>query len=71
MVAHQIPVFSGETMVSPGGIIVADIDAAPGVPRRVACDVLRRTAQVIRFVNIIKGWVDAGDSLSEIVKKGG
>ncbi len=71
VVAHQIPVFIGDAMVFPGDLIVADIDGALVVPRRIACDVLRRTEQVIGFEDDIKGWVDAGDSPSEIVKKCG
>jgi len=71
VVAHQIPVFIGETMVFPGDIIVADIHRALVVPRRIACAVLRRTEQVIGFETDIKRWVDAGNSPSEIVKKGG
>lgn len=51
--------------------MVADIDGALVVPRRIACDVLRRTEQVIGVEIDIKGWVDAGDSPSEIVAKGG
>lgn len=71
VVGHQIPVFIGDTMVFPGDIVVADIDGALVVPRRIACDVLLRTEQVIGFEHDIKGWVDAGDSPSEIVAKGG
>ena len=71
VVAHQTAVFIGETMVFPGDIIVADVDGALVVPRRIACDVLRRTEQVISFEDNIKVWVDAGDSPSEIVGKGG
>ena len=71
VVAYQTPVFIGETMVFPGDIIVADVDGGLVAPRRIACDVLRRTEQVIRFEDNIKVWVDAGDSPSEIVKKGG
>lgn len=71
MVAHQIPIFIGDTTVFPGDIVVADIDGALVVPRRIACDVLRRTEQVIGVEIDIKGWVDAGDSPSEIVAKGG
>ncbi|KNZ30656.1 MAG: hypothetical protein AD742_21590 [Methylibium sp. NZG] len=71
VVAHQVPVFIGETMVFPGDIVVADIDGAIVVPRRLACDVLRRTEQIVQFECDIKAWVDAGDSPTDIVGKGG
>ena len=71
VVGHRIPVLIGDTMVFPGDIVVADIDGALVVPRRIACDVLLRTEQVIGFETDIEGWVDAGDSPSEIVAKGG
>ena len=71
VVAHQTPVFIGTTIVFPGDIVVADTDGAIVVPRRIACDVLRRTEQIIHFEHDIKAWVDAGDSPSDIVKKGG
>lgn len=41
------------------------------MPRRLACDVLRRTEAIIAFEQQIKTWVDAGESPSEIVGKGG
>ena len=71
VVAHQTPVFIGETMVFPGDIVVADIDGGLVVPRRLACEVLRRTEQIVGFEHEIKAWVDAGDSPTDIVKKGG
>jgi 4-hydroxy-4-methyl-2-oxoglutarate aldolase len=71
VVAHQVPVFIGPTMVFPGDLVVADVDGAIVVPRRVACDVLRRTEAIIGFENQIKTWVDEGNSPTEIVKKGG
>ena len=71
VVGHRIPVLIGDTMVFPGDIVVADNDGALVVPRRIACDVLLRTEQVIGFETDIEGWVDAGDSPSEIVAKGG
>lgn len=71
VIAHQVPVFIGETMVFPGDVVIADIDGAIVVPRRVACDVLRRTEDVISFEQKIRNWVDEGNSPSEIVNKGG
>lgn len=71
VVAHQTPVFIGDAMVYPGDVVVADIDGCVVVPRQIACQVLRRTEQVIGFEGQIKGWGDAGDSPSQIVEKGG
>jgi 4-hydroxy-4-methyl-2-oxoglutarate aldolase len=71
VIAHQVPVFIGETMVFPGDVVIADIDGAIVVPRRIACDVLRRTEDIINFEHTIKTWVDEGNSPTEIVKKGG
>ena len=71
VVAHQVPVFIGQTMVKPGDIIVADIDGALVVPRDIACDVLRRTEKIIGLEDDIKLWVEQGQSPTEIVEKGG
>ena len=71
VVAHQVPVFIGQTQVYPGDVVVADVDGAIVVPRRLACDVLRRTEAIIGFERQIKTWVDEGNSPSEIVQKGG
>jgi 4-hydroxy-4-methyl-2-oxoglutarate aldolase len=71
IIAHQVPVFIGDTMVFPGDVVIADIDGAIIVPRAIACDVLRRTEEIIAFEHRIKTWVDDGDSPREIVKKGG
>ena len=41
------------------------------VPRPVACQVLRRTEQIIGFEAQIQSWADAVDSPNEIVRKAG
>jgi 4-hydroxy-4-methyl-2-oxoglutarate aldolase len=51
--------------------VVADVDGAIVVPRRLACDVLPRTEAIIGFEHQIKTWVDEGNSPTEIVDKGG
>jgi 4-hydroxy-4-methyl-2-oxoglutarate aldolase len=71
VVAHQVPISLGQTLVFPGDMVVADVDGAIVVPRRLACDVVRRTEAVMGFEDKIKSWVDAGNSPSEIVEKGG
>ena len=71
VVAHQTPVYIGQAMVYPGDVVVADIDGCIVVPRTIACQVLRRTEQIIGFEEQIQSWVDAGDSPNEIVRKGG
>ena len=71
IVAHQVPITLGGVHVFPGDVIVADIDGAIVVPRRIARTVLERTEAIMAFETDIKIWVDSGESPTSIVRKGG
>ncbi len=71
IVAHQVPVFIGSVLVKPGDILLADIDGALVVPRKIAVAVLQRAEQIENNEEEIKDWVDAGLSAAEIHDRGG
>lgn len=72
MITHyQIPIKIGKVTVRPGDIIFGDIDGVLCVPREIAYDVLVRAEQIEQNENEIFDWVRSGDSIQEIVDKGG
>ena len=68
---YQVPVKIGKVTVRPGDIIFGDIDGVLCVPREIAYDVLLRAEEIERNENEIFKWVRGGDSIQEIVDKGG
>lgn len=68
---YQIPVLLGDTLVRPGDVIFADIDGVLCVPRGIAYEVLMRAEEIQRNESKIFDWVKQGDSIKEIVDKGG
>ena len=52
-------------------LIFGDIDGVVCVPRDIAYDVLVRAEEIERNENEIFDWVRSGDSIQEIVDKGG
>lgn len=72
MITHyQIPIKVGKVTVRPGDIIFGDIDGVLCVPREIAYDVLIRAEQIEQNENEIFKWVRSGDTIQEIVAKGG
>ncbi|MDA3874282.1 MAG: RraA family protein [Kiritimatiellae bacterium] len=71
IVAHQVPIFVGKVLVKPGDILLADIDGALVIPRKIAVEVLKRAEQIENNEEEIKEWVDAGLSAAEIHDRGG
>ena len=72
MITHyQVPVKIGKVTVRPGDIIFGDIDGVLCIPREIACDVLLRAEGIERNEVDIFAWVRQGDSISEIIEKGG
>jgi regulator of RNase E activity RraA len=68
---YQVPVKIGKVTVRPGDIIFGDIDGVLCVPREIAYDVLVRAEEIeSNEVEIFK-WVRGGDTIQEIVDKGG
>ncbi len=68
---YQIPVRIGEVFVRPGDVIVADLDGAVCVPRELALEVLVRAEEIVGNEERIFGWVEDGQSIAEITRKGG
>lgn len=68
---YQVPVKIGKVTVRPGDIIFGDIDGVLCVPREIAYKVLLRAEQIESNENEIFKWVRGGDSIQEIVDKGG
>ena len=68
---YQVPVKIGKVTVRPGDIIFGDIDGVLCVPREIAYDVLRRAEGIERNEVDIFSWVRQGDTISQIIEKGG
>ena len=68
---YQVPVKIGKVTVRPGDIIFGDIDGVLCVPREIAYDVLIRAEEIEKNEDEIFDWVRSGDSIQEIVDKGG
>ncbi len=72
MITHyQVPVKIGKVTVRPGDIIFGDIDGVLCIPREIAHDVLLRAEGIERNEVDIFSWVRQGDTISEIIDKGG
>ena len=68
---YQVPVKIGKVTVRPGDIIFGDIDGVLCVPREIAYDVLIRAEEIEKNEDEIFNWVRSGDTIQEIVDKGG
>lgn len=68
---YQVPIKIGKVDIRPGDIIFADIDGVLCVPREIAVDVLLRAEEIKKNESTIFEWVAKGDSIEDIVDKGG
>ena len=68
---YQIPVKIGDVTVKPGDIVLGDIDGVLVVPRNIAYEVLVRAEEIKENEKKIYEWVKEGQTVDEIVKKGG
>jgi regulator of RNase E activity RraA len=68
---YQIPIKIGDVVIRPGDIVLGDIDGVLIVPRDIAYDVLIRAEEIKENEKKIYEWVKEGQSIEEIVKKGG
>lgn len=68
---YQIPVKIGKVTVRPGDVIFGDIDGVLCVPREIAYEVLLRAEQIRSNEDDIFSWVHSGETIQEIVDKGG
>jgi 4-hydroxy-4-methyl-2-oxoglutarate aldolase len=71
MTGYQVPITVGGVLIKPGDIIMADIDGAIVIPRKLAEPVLLRAEQIEKNEGEIKEWVDAGLTAAEIHDRGG
>jgi 4-hydroxy-4-methyl-2-oxoglutarate aldolase len=68
---YQVTLQIGSVTIKPGDVILGDIDGVLVVPREIAYDVLMRAEEIIENEKKIFGWVNAGETIQEISKKGG
>jgi len=68
---YEIPVKIGKVTVRPGDIIFGDIDGVLCIPREIAYDVLVRAEEIEKNENEIFKWVKSGETVEEIINKGG
>ncbi len=68
---YQMPLVIEGVIIKPGDLILADIDGALVVPRRLVEPVLERAETIERNEGEIKGWVDAGLSADDVHGRGG
>lgn len=68
---YQVPVAIEGVIIKPGDLILADIDGALVVPRKLVETVLERAEAIERNEGEIKQWVDSGISAEEIHERGG
>jgi regulator of RNase E activity RraA len=68
---YQVTLQIANVTIKPGDIVLGDIDGVLVVPREIAYDVLTRAEEIIENEKKIFGWVNSGQSIQEITKKGG
>ena len=68
---YQQPVQIGDVFVRPGDVILGDADGVVAVPRGIAVEVLERAEEIIANEKKIFSWVDKGETIEEISRKGG
>jgi regulator of RNase E activity RraA len=68
---YQVPIKVGNVTIKPGDVVFGDIDGVLVVPRDIAYDVLVRAEQIRRNEDGIFGWIREGQSIRQIVDKGG
>ena len=68
---YQVPIAIEGVIVKPGDLILADIDGALVVPRKLVETALERAETIEKNEGEIKGWVDAGLPAETIHERGG
>jgi len=68
---YQIPIKIGDVVIKPGDVVLGDVDGVLVVPRDIAYEVLIRAEEIKENEKKIFSWVKGGESIDEIVKKGG
>lgn len=68
---YQIPIKIGDVVIKPGDLVLGDLDGVIVVPRSIAEAVLARAEELHRSEQKIFEWVNNGDSVDAITKRGG
>ena len=68
---YQIPIKIGKCFIKPGDVVFGDIDGVVVIPRDIAYDVLLRAEEIVANEKKIFSWVENGESIDQITKKGG
>jgi regulator of RNase E activity RraA len=68
---YQTPIKIGNVTIKPGDVVMGDIDGVLIVPRNIAYDVLLRAEEIRENETKIFSWVRNGDSIRDIIAKGG
>jgi regulator of RNase E activity RraA len=71
LTGYQVPIVIEGVIIKPGDLILADIDGALVIPRKIVETVLERAETIERNEGEIKEWVDAGLSAEDIHDRGG
>ncbi len=72
LITHfQTPLEVGGVVVKPGDIVLGDVDGVLIVPRDIAYEVLIRAEEVKENEKKIFGWVNEGQTATDITEKGG
>ncbi len=68
---YQIPIQIGDALISPGDVILGDIDGVVVVPRDIAYEVLVRAEEIMANEIKIFSWVAEGRTVRQITDDGG
>lgn len=71
LTGYQVPIAIEGVIIKPGDLILADIDGALVVPRKLVETVLERAETIEKNEGEIKEWVDAGLPAATIHERGG
>lgn len=66
MVEHDVPVVVGGVTVSPGDLVIADVDGIVAVPAAVAPEVARRAIEKVTTEDDARGLLERGALLREV-----
>ena len=69
VVAYQIPIKSGNTLINPGDIIFADLDGIVCIPKKLEDVVIEKALNKLKDENIVKQELLNGASAQEVFDK--
>ena len=69
VVAYQIPIKSGNTLINPGDIIFADLDGIVCIPKKLEDVVIEKALNKLKYEDIVKQELLKGASAQEVFDK--